>query len=201
MAPKRPNLFSTSFQDRDLFPGASSSASGVAELDLRAELDELFYGYESGIRHGHLIVIRHLRRDAVGEAIPCSCRDPFTREGDPDCSYCDGERYLWDEIWYWTYSMYSGADTGLASRLKYMPPASLRIDHRIFFFRYDTPIKYGDKIVEMKLDIGGAAVVPYMRESIYRPQTIQKYRSDNGRLEYFAIYCREESAIRSENPE
>ena len=52
----------------------------------------------------------------------------------------------------------------------------------------------------MKLDEEGAVVVPYLRESIYEPQTIQKMRSDNGRIEYIALHCREDSAIRSDVP-
>jgi len=82
-----------------------------------------------------------------------------------------------------------------------MPPGGLRVDWRIFFVRYDTAIRYGDKVVEMKLDDEGEVVVPYVRESIYEPQTIQKFRSDNGRVEYIAIHCREDSAIRSDTPE
>lgn len=177
-----------------------TQAVTASELDLRAELDEILFGYESGIRHGHLVLIRHLRRDVDGEPIPCTCQDSFTREADPDCSYCMNERYLWDETWYWTYSMYSGAQSGLSNRLMYMPPGALRVDWRIFFFRYDTPIRYGDKVVEIKLDMEGEPVVPYARKSIYSSQTIQEYRSDNGRLEYLQIYCREDSAIRTDAP-
>ena len=201
MGVSRPPLFGTPVQNRDLFPPASGGgATAAGEVDLRLEFDELLFGFDSGIRHGHLIVIRHMRRDASGEPVACVCKDDFTREADPDCSYCDGERYLWDEQWYWTYSMYSGSEGGLSSRVTYMPPGALRVDWRVFFLRYDVPILYGDKIVEMKLDAEGAVIVPYIRESIYRPQTIQKYRSDNGRIEYYQVYCREESAIRSDTP-
>lgn len=197
----RTGLFGSPVQNRDLYPPTGSSSTAYGEIDLREEIDELFYGYKSGIRHGQLVVIRHLRRDGSGEPIPCSCLDEFTREADPDCSYCDAERYLWDEEWHWAYSMYSGSDTGFANRLTYMPPGGLRVDWRIFFVRYDTTIRYGDKVVEMKLDDEGEVVVPYIRESIYEPQTIQKFRSDNGRIEYIALHCRESSAIRSDTPE
>lgn len=199
MAIKRPNLFGSSGV-RNQF-STNISQSSVGEIDLRKEIDELFFGYESGIRHGFPIVLRRARRLAGGEPQPCVCLDEFTREGDPDCSYCQGDKYLWDEEWRWTYSMYSGSSTGLASRLKYMPPGGMRIDFKIFFFRYDTPIKYGDKIIEMKLDDSGVVVEPYIRETIYFPQTIQRYRSDNGRVEYIAVYCREEDAIRPDNIE
>lgn len=201
MSSRRPDLFGTPVQSRDLFPVGAGGAAAAGEVDLRAEIDELFFGFDSRIRHGHLVVIRHLRRDSTGEPVACVCKDDLTREPDPDCSYCDGELYLWDETWYWTYSMYTGSEGGLSNRVTYMPPGALRVDWRIFFFRYDTPIRYGDKVVEMKLDDEGAVVVPYIRESIYRPQTIRRYRSDNGRTEYIAVYCREESAIRPDAPE
>jgi len=200
MGIKRPKLFSVRTQSRDLYPSDLTSSAAFGEPDLRKELDELFFGFESGIRHGHLVVLRLLRRDSSGQPLPCSCLDSFTREADPDCSYCFGERYLSDEGWHWTYSTYNGSDTGLGGRVIYMPPGALRADFKVFYFRYDTAIQYEDKIVEMKLDEEGAVVVPYIRESIYRPQTIQKYRSDNGRIEYIAVYCREESAIRSDTP-
>ena len=200
MAPRRPSLFRRGLGTRSMF-SSSSSTVGSGEIDMRVELDELFFGFESGIRHGHLVVVRHLRRDADGAPTSCTCRDSITRFCDPDCSYCGGEGYLWDESWYWTYSMYTGNDAGKGNRVRYMPPGALRVDYRVFFFRFDTPIRYGDKVVEMKLDEEGTLVVPYIRESIYLPQTIQKYRSDNGRIEYYAVYCREEDAKRSDTPE
>lgn len=203
MSIRRPNLF-TGTAGRNLFTGSTlttSSSTSSGEIDLREELDELFFGYESGIRHGYVVVIRNLRRDSTGKPVPCSCLQPITREADPDCSYCYGERYLFDENWAWTYSMYTGSEGGLANKVIYLPPGSVRVDYKLFFFRYDTDIKYGDKIIEMKLDEEGDVIVPYIRESIYLPQTIRKYRSDNGRIEYFGVYCREEDAIRSDTPE
>jgi len=201
MSIKRPNLFNGS-RSRSLHSNSTSTFdAGGSEVDLRDELDELFFGYKSGIRHGHQTAIRHLRRTSEGKPIACSCMNEITRDGDYDCSYCLGEKYLWDEAWYWTYSMYSASNMGLANRLKYMPSGALRVDFKVFFFRYDTNLRYGDKIIEMKLDEEGNLVVPYIRETIYFPQTIQKYRSDNGRIEYIAAPCREEDAIRLDSPE
>ena len=61
--PTRPPLYGTQ-NGRNLFTSVSTSTSSTTqgELDLREELDEIFYGFQSGIRHGHLIVIRNLRR-------------------------------------------------------------------------------------------------------------------------------------------
>lgn len=193
---------------RDLYPATrtssrfySATSAPGGEIDLRKEFDALLFGTEGDIKHSHLIVIRHLRRDSSGKPIECTCRDPFTKEPDPDCSYCFGESFLSDEKWYECYSMYVGSSGGFSNKSVWMPPGEVRGDLRVFFFRFDVPIKYRDKIVEMKLDAEGKAIVPYIREAIYKPQTIYKYRSDNGRIEYIAVYCREEDAIRPDNIE
>jgi len=122
--------------------------------------------------------------------------DQIAREPDFDCQHCSGEGYLWDEKWYSCYSMLAGADNGLVRRYLHMPAGQVRIDYKLFFFRYDTPLKYGDKVVEMALDEEGDPTIPYLREAVYKPQTIAKMRSDRGRIEYYAVYCREEDAIR-----
>ena len=203
---KRPNLFSSragrNLYGQSVITGSATSTSSRAfgEIDLREEFDQLIFGDEDELRHGKLVLIRHLRREANGSAIDCTCKDKLTREADPDCSYCLGEGYLWDETWYMCRSQFTGADGGLSSRGRYMPPGEIRVDFKIFYFRYDTPIRYGDKIVEVLLDEEGEVVVPYIRESIYKPQTIDRLRSDNGRTEFITCYCREEDAIRPDDP-
>lgn len=168
------------------------------EVDLRAEFDRLVYGDDQNIRHGHLIVIRHLRRDAEGDPVPCVCIDEFSRDPDFDCSYCDAERYLWNEQWHLVYSNYLGTEGGLSARGRWLPPGEIRVDYKIFYLRFDTDIQYRDKLVVMKLDSEGNPVVPYVREAIHKPQTIIQNRSDNGRIEFITVYCREDDAIRSD---
>ncbi len=202
---RRNSLYTRNSGSRDLYQqpyaqeGGNPSLHSPGEVDLRAELDDLFFGYSNGIRHGYLVLIRRMRRDSNGVAEACTCLGELTREADPDCSYCLGEGYLFDESWLWTYSMYGASDTGLVSKITYMPPGAVRVDYKIFFFRYDSDIQYGDKIVEVKLDEDGNLVVPYVRVAIYKPQTINKYRSDNSRIEYIAAYCREDDALRLDN--
>ena len=89
-----------------------------------------------------------------------------------------------------------GADGGKANRNKRIIPGEMRTDYKVFYLRYDENISYYDKIIELSLDFEGNVIIPYKREFIYRPETIQKYRSDNGRIEYIAVYCREEPSIR-----
>lgn len=186
---------------RNLYPKGSKTTSkresyGYSEIDLRAEFDNLIYGGAGSISHGRPFLIRRMRRDSDDNLLKCSCVDANTREPDYSCPYCQGEGYYWDETWITGYASYIGADGGLANRARFLRPGIVRADTKIFYFRYDTILTYYDKIVEVRLDVEGNPVVPYKRESIYKPQTINVYRSDHGRAEYVAVYCQENDAIR-----
>lgn len=167
------------------------------EILLREELDVILYGDAENIPHGQLLLVRHMRRDGAGQPIYCTCmEDQIVREPSPRCSYCAGEGYLWDEQWHIGYSMLGGAESGLLGRRMSMPSGVIRTDYKIFFLRYNCGIRYGDKVVEVQLDLEGAPYLPVIRRAIHAPQTVAEYRSDNGRLEFFGVFCREEDAIR-----
>ena len=178
----------------------SSSSSGSTEIDLRKEFDEIVFGGNGTLPHGQTLVHRKMRRDDDNNLVSCSCRDSITDEPDTEasCPFCLGEGYYWDEDWIVGFSGYIGASGGLSNRVKGLFPGSIRVDYKIFYFRYDTELSYRDKIVEIQLDTEGEVVVPYRREAIYKPQTIVKYRSDYGRIEYIAVYCLESDAIRQD---
>ena len=191
---------------RNLFPKGTGkealksdpSTNISPEIDLRAEFDDLVLGGPTSIAHGRRFLLRKMRRDSDNKLLRCACVDPLTDEPDTEdsCPYCLGESYYWDEDYIIGYSTYVGADGGQANRVRGIGGGTIRADSRIFYFRYDTDISYRDKVVELKLDTEGDPVVPYIRESIYKVQTIVRYRSDNGRTEYVAVYCREDDAIR-----
>jgi hypothetical protein len=175
------------------------NSTNRSEIDLRAEFDTLIYGDGSSIPHGHLIVIRNMRRDADGRPTKCSCFEAAnTTEADPDCSYCLGEGYLWDEQWAIAYSMVLDSGSQAAKKYVHMVPGMEHTDYTVFFIRYDNSIRYEDKIVEMRLDTEGQPVLPYVRDTIYKPHTIKRMRSDYGRVEFIAVFCREEDAWRSD---
>lgn len=193
---------------RNLYPRGTSTSptsytpnTGSSEIDLRAEFDGFVFGDGGEMPHGRKYLLRKMRKDSSGSRIECACRDSLTHEPDTErsCPFCLGEGYLWNETWITGRDMYVGADGGNANRFRRFTPGDVRADHRIFYFRYDTDISYYDRIIDIKLDMDGEPVVPYERESIYRPQTIKRYRSDNGRTEYIAVYCREEDAIREDD--
>lgn len=169
------------------------------ELNLRSEFDTLIFGDDGRIPHGHLMLIRNMRRDADGRPTKCVCFETRnTIESDPDCSYCLGEGYLFDESWTTAYSMHLNADA--SRKYVHMIAGLERTDYKVFFLRYDTIIKYEDKLVEVVLDQEGEPVIPYIREAIYKPHTIKQMRSDYGRIEYLSVLCREEDAWRNDTP-
>lgn len=202
----RPSMFRRGTSSR---PSLTTSVSTYmnGQIDLRAEFDKLVYGPngDGEARHGHPCVIRRVRRNDDGYPTRCTCAEASSNhQGNPSCQYCLGEGYLWDEEWALTFSMFVGPDGGKANRYVRMQPGNIKTDYLLFFLRYDLGIKYDDKIIEVVLDEEGEVVLnnsgTFIRETIYKPETIVKYRSDNGRIEYLAIYCREEDAIRNENP-
>jgi hypothetical protein len=184
---------------RKLFPNRSQTnnpSSSGREIDLRSEFDEIVFGGPTSLPHGKTVLVRRARLDSDDKPVACVCKDELTKEADPDCKFCLGEGFYWDEKKETCYSTYVGADGGLSTRVRQLFPGQIRVDTKIFYFRYDTSISYRDKIVEIELDTEGDIIVPYSRESIYKPQTINKYRADYGRIEYIAIHCREDDAIR-----
>jgi len=186
--------------NRKLYPNQSkksrfSSGSG-REIDLRVEFDEIVFGGPTSIPHGKQVLLRKARLDSNYKVEDCVCKGALNKEADMDCPYCLGEGHYWDEELVTVYSRFVGADGGLSTRQKNLFPGTIRVDTKIFYFRYDTLLSYKDKIIEVQLDTEGNLVVPYFRDAIYKPETINPYRSDFGRIEYFAVHCRENDAIR-----
>lgn len=168
------------------------------EIDLRENFDNLVFGKDGGTPHNHLVLLRKRKLDSNNNFIKCTCVNSLSKEANSEsnCQFCLGEGYIWKETFYRCYSVLMGADGGKANRTKRIKGGSIRTDFKIFYFKFDTKISYKDKIIELRLDNEGNVSVPYQRDAIYKPETIQEYRSDNGRLEYIAVYAREESSIR-----
>lgn len=168
------------------------------EIDLRENFNQLLFG--PGIKHSHLIFVRHARIDEQGNKVRCNCVDTLTKEAAPEkhCNYCLGEGFLWDEKAYKVFSTLVGVEGGKANRTRRISPGEMKTEYKLFYFKYDTNLSYKDKLVEIRLDEEGAPYIPYTRETIYKIETIQEYRSDNGRIEYIAVYCREEKSIRAD---
>ncbi len=180
-----------------MIPASRRSKKIKREIDLREEFDEIVLGKNGRIPHRHRVLLRSARKNN-GKIIKCKCVSNLTGEADQEneCRFCLGEGLVWDEKFIYCYSTLVGADGGKGNRTKRIIPGEIRTDYKLFYIRYDEKISYNDKIIELSLDLEGNMVIPYKRETIYRPETIQPYRADNGRLEYYAVYCREENSIR-----
>lgn len=182
-------------------PSPYAPATDTGEIDLRDGFEKLIFGGPGAIAHSRKYLIRRPRRDSNNLPIKCACNDSLTFEPDTEksCPYCLGMGFYFDEEYIVGRDMYIGADEGEARRVRRFPAGEIRVDYRVFFFRYDTEISYKDRIIDLKLDTEGVPVVPYVRESIYKPQSIKRLRSDNGRIEYIAVYCNEDDAIRADD--
>jgi hypothetical protein len=147
-----------------------------------------------------------MRRDSENRGVPCECvKETTGMQGNPTCPYCLGEGILWDEVWTIGRAQYLGPEGGRANKWIRMPPGQIRAEYKVFFLRYDANVRDGDKIIEVLLDEEGKVILnsttnAFIRENIYKPQTIDRLRSDNGRIEYLAVYCAEYDAIRNDNP-
>lgn len=167
------------------------------EVDLRKEFDQIVFGINGCKPHNTLILIRNMRL-LNDNRIKCECFNALTNEAnsETECKYCLGEGYIWDERFTRCYSNLIGADGGKANRTRSIMPGEILTDYKVFYLRYDEKISYYDKIIELALDIEGNLQVPYKRKRIYKPETIQENRADNGRIEFITVYAREESSIR-----
>ena len=171
----------------------------ATEVDLRSEFDCFIFCGDGQIGHGAPYLIRRMRRDAELHPVYCECtKSKDTIEPDPDCSYCFGEGYLFDTEWLMGYTNFGGGLGGMFNKYTNMAPGNIRSDMRVFYFRYDSNIRYGDKLLTVALDTEGKPHQPLAIESIYKPHVIDEKRSDGGRLEFYTIYCREDDAIRKD---
>ena len=169
------------------------------EPDLRQEMTNTLHGSFPEIAKGRLFLFRKMRKDANGNFIPCACVDPLTHEPDVDthCSFCFGERYVWDEILVTGYKQVIRSSVGLATKETLHGPGNSNIEYVSFFFEYDLDLDVRpktvtpDRIIEIMTDDAGNPIRPYQRKKIYRIGTPIDFRSDNGKLEYWKLDCYE----------
>ncbi len=202
----RPNMFATTGRDSsaiaDSISGSSASVGysvSSGEVDLREEYDDFVYGPSRDLSDGHGKICLHRRavRDASGKVQYCTCKiaSPGSH-ADPDCNHCYGEGFLYEEEYAIGYWQYSGPSGGQSRKLQRLNPGLVRTDLMVFYFRYDQNLKYGDKIVEVELDLEGNVIAGPVRKAIHRIENIAEMRSDHGRLEFYTVYVRESESIR-----
>lgn len=177
----------------DFYPSTSAT-----EVDLRVELDNMFDGTALEIPKARPVLLRRMRKDSEGVLVEAPSVDPLTKEPDLDVydPYSLGENYLWDEELVDCRKMFHGSDTSFSNKFIYTGGGQINVQNVVFFLRYDVEPELQDRIIEVALDLEGDVEEPVRRVKAYRPQTIIDYRSDRGRLEYWAVYCSEKDAIK-----
>lgn len=184
----------------DLYPSISSSiiSESAGEVDLRDELADLLRGEFGGLPHGQTFILRRARRGEDSLPLKCSCVDPYTGTPDLDtpCPYCLGEGVLFDEETFIGYSVkqvFRGQQrTGLAtveSSEAKLPPGVINQLGAIIYTEYFVVPTTDDVIVEIKLDLEGLPVTPIVREAKYKIVAALDFRSDNGRVEFWKLFC------------
>ena len=171
-----------------------------AEIDLRGELNRMFFGSTQEVPKAHRVLLRRARRNANGSLVDCNCVDEVTREADVDhpCPICGpyGDGWLWDEEWVSTRRVFiRPSNTGFVSRDNWIDPGVANVQAIIYYFEYDVVPKLDDRIIEMKLGLDGTVTIPYVRNRIYRPETLDAHLGDNGRVEFYSMHCQQKDSI------
>lgn len=172
--------------------------SGTVEADLRKELSGMFHGGVQEVAKSHKAILRRMRRNTDGSLILAPSVDQLTNEPDLDVydPFALGERYLWDEELINTRRVIgSSINIGLYNKVKFLQAGQVDPWTVIFFVEHSVNPTFYDRIVDLALDNEGNMIKPYRRKRIYRPQSVIDYRSDNGRIEFWGIFCSEKDSV------
>jgi hypothetical protein len=164
-------------------------STGGCEVNLRDEFAKILYGDGCEIPKGQKGFLRRMRRDENGSLIPCACVDSLTHEPDLDslCPYCLGEGYVWDEELITFYKVIIATGQGLGNKVRKLIPGELNIPFVLWYIEYSVNPTTYDRLVEIELNLEGDVIIPINRIGTYRLETVQAFRSDNGRVEYFRL--------------
>jgi len=123
--------------------------------------------------------------------LPCACIDSVTKEADKDqyCAFCQGDGFIWDEIFIDAYKVVIKSDVGNALLETSMNPGLIREPVVIFYTRSSVLITPQDKIVELVLTTAGEPTTPGRRRKLYRIGIDVDLRADNAKLEYWKLDC------------
>ena len=183
------------------FPGASH---GQPYLLRRATLPWI---RRRGGPKGQPFLLRRARRfeDAIiytdgrhydaDDAIPCTCKHVTTHEGDGDaqCAYCDGQGWLWDELWFSGYLSYSSSFIGSTSTdlLYDTDPGVMNINEPFLYTWHYLVVRHEDWIIRSAMDMDGNLMQkPLQAQNIYKILHYRPMRMDFARTEYWKYKLR-----------
>jgi hypothetical protein len=164
-------------------------AGARTEISLRDELINTLDGAGPEISKAQLGILRKMRRDTLGNLIPCVCVNSVTHEPERDhyCPFCLSEGNYWDETYVEFYRWEPESDVAKGLREQFAPPGTLNVPIKIFYIKYSRDLTLQDRVIELMLDEEGEIATPRRRRAIYRMGTLYDARSDNGRIEYWKV--------------
>ena len=128
------------------------------------------------------------------DAIPCTCHDLVTHEGDRDafCAYCDGMGYLWDEEYFTGYLSYSASLTGsMSTDIQWdSSPGTVNLNEPFIYTFHFIVARQEDWIVRPALYMDGNLMQPIQPQNIYKILHFRPMRMDFARTEYWKYKLR-----------
>lgn len=132
----------------------------------------------------------------------CECYNNLTGSPDPNCTYCQGEGFLFTEEVKTVYIAKNfGSVLGSSTQIQQQSQIAefgVTDSNRAlgFMFWYDIPDyeRYGiptrpapDKLFELKVGPNGGTYYPLTRVTEWRIRSVTPQQGDNGRVEYFEL--------------
>ena len=164
---------------------------GGIEIDLRKELNSFMFGSHTEIPKGQLYVLRSMKtKDGIiypvkeADLFTCECKTLFENEPELDyrCNICDGEGYLFVDRFVTAYktSRFNYQDIE-----KYEAFGKLTTAMSMFYIESVETVSRFDKIIEPVIDGQGRVASPIRIQRRNNIHMAERFRSDNGRTEYW----------------
>lgn len=168
-----------------------STAGGI---DMRAEFTALLRGDDGQPRLGEYAIFRKMRREPNGKPTLCPrCRKIGVQESriGSECGLCLGVGYLWDEEWVivyrWSGTSVSRSRSGYK---KFEMFGVINTDLAVIYMEYYGTPTTEDKLISVVTDSEGKPVLSggqYQRLEMFDFRTVDRYRADNAKLEYWRV--------------
>lgn len=165
-----------------------------SEVDLREQMQALFYGTSSEIPKGQTVIFRKMRRKS-GIVWPVEENDleitpainSLTHQG-PTPTYPDnwafGEKFLFDDQLVRTYHSRPIVVEAMNGTMP-LPLGVVPLGTTYFYLEYWVMPSIYDKIIELVINEQGVPVSPIKQFMKYHIHSAEPFRSDNGRIEFW----------------
>lgn len=158
-----------------IYPWSAVDASDSG-IDLRTSLAALL------VKHGHWVFLRR----STGRR--CSCWNSATQEANPDCSFCTGEGWHYEDIKCLARKMFLTDPMTAAFLNKISPLGRVSVGDELFWLQYSEKPTVQDKIIEVSLDSQGEPIVAHRIEIMWEINWVQDYRDEYGRVEFWGCW-------------